>query len=78
VTKPSKRGRDPTLRSSLSNIKGGVVKEMRATSAFVQQEASKPGALDDWLIVLAAIGLIVLQLRRKHNSLPQTRITPYG
>jgi hypothetical protein len=78
LPKPSKHGRNPTLRSSLSSIKGGVVKEMRATSTFVQQEAAKPGALDDWLIVLAALGLIVLQLRRKHKSLPQRRITPYG
>jgi hypothetical protein len=78
LPKPSKHGRNPTLRSSLSNIKGGVVKEMRETSTFVQQEAAKPGALDDCLIVLAAIGLIVLQLRRKHNSLPQRRIAPYG
>ena len=78
LPKPSKHGRNPTLRSSLSNIKGGVVKEMRETSTFVQQQAAKPGALDDCLIVLAALGLIVLQLRRKHNSLPQRRIAPYG
>ncbi len=78
LPKPSKHGRNRMLRSSLSNIKGGVVKEMRATSAFVQQEAAKSGAPDDWLIVLAAFGLIVLQLRRKHKSLPQRRITPYG
>jgi hypothetical protein len=30
------------------------------------------------LIALAALGLIVLQLRHKHKSLPQRRITPYG
>jgi hypothetical protein len=78
VPKPSNHGRNPVLRNNLSNIKRGVVKEMRATSAFVQQEAAKPGALDDWLMVLAALGLIVLQLRRKHKSLPQMRITPYG
>jgi hypothetical protein len=78
LPKPGKHGGNPTLRSSLSSIKGGVVKEMRATSTFVQQEAANPGAHDDWLIVLAALGLIVLQLRRKHNSLPQRRIAPYG
>jgi len=78
LPKPSKHGRNSTLRSSLSNIKGGVVKEMRETSTFVQEEAAKPGALDDGLIVLTAFGLIVLQLRRKHKSLPQRRITPYG
>ena len=78
VPKQSNHGRDPVLRSNLSNIKRGVVKEMRATSAFVQQQAAKPRALDDWLIVVAALGLIVLQLRRKHKSLPQMRITRYG
>jgi hypothetical protein len=78
LPKPNKHARNPLLRSSLSNIKGGVVNQMRETSAFVQQQAAKPGVLDDCLIVLAAIGLIVLQLRRKHKSLPQRRITPYG
>jgi hypothetical protein len=78
LPKPSRLGRNPTLRSSLSKIKGGVVKEVRETSTFVQQEVAKPGTLDDWLIVLAALGLIVLQLRRKHKSLPQRRIMPYG
>jgi hypothetical protein len=76
--RPGKHGRNPMLQSNFSSIKRGVVKQMRATSAFVQQEAAKPGALDDWLIVLTAFGLIVLQLRRKHKSLPQRRITPYG
>jgi hypothetical protein len=74
----SKHGRNPVLQGNFSNLKGGVVKEMRATSAFVREEAAKPGALDDCLIVLTALGLIVLQLRRKHKSLPQMRITPYG
>jgi hypothetical protein len=77
VPKASNHGRNPVLRSDLSNIKRGVVKQMRATSAFVREEAAEPGALDDWLMVLAAIGLIVLQLRRKHKSLPQRRIMPY-
>ena len=78
VPKPIKHGRNPMMRGNFPNIKRGVVKEMRATSAFVQQEAAKTGTLDDWLIVLAAFGLIVLQLRHKHKSLPQRRITPYG
>jgi hypothetical protein len=78
VPTPIKHLRTQMLRSNFPNIKGGVVKEMRATSAFVQREAAKTGTLDDWLIVLAAFGLIVLQLRHKHKSLPQRRITPYG
>ncbi len=78
LPKPVKHGRNPVARGHFGNIKGGMVKEMTATSAFVQREAAKPGALDDCLIVLAAFGLIVLQLRHKHKSLPQRRITPYG
>jgi hypothetical protein len=82
LPKPSRHGRNPVLQGNFSNIKanikGGVVIQMRATSAFVREEAAKPGALDDWLILVAAFGLVVLQLRRKHKSLPQRRITPYG
>lgn len=78
VPKPVKHGRNPVLRGHFPNTKDGMVKEMRATSTFVQQEAAKRGALDDWLMALAAFGLIVLQLRHKHKSLPQRRITPHG
>jgi hypothetical protein len=78
VPKPGKRGRNQAARGSLSYIKRGVVKEMRATSAFVQQQAANTETLDGWLMALAAFGLIALQLRRKHKSLPQRRITPYG
>jgi hypothetical protein len=78
VPKSGKRGRNQAPRGRLSYIKRGVVKEMRATSAFVQQQAANTEAFNGWLIALAAFGLIVLQLRRKHKSLPQRRITPYG
>jgi len=30
---------------------------------------------DDWLIALAAVGLVVLQLRRRHKSLPPRAIS---
>jgi hypothetical protein len=71
---PSKLRHRQAARASFSNIKGGVVKEIKATSAFVQQQAA---TADGWLIALVAFGLVVLQLRRKHKSLPQRRIAPY-
>jgi hypothetical protein len=64
-------------RATLADIGGGVVKEMKTTSSFVQQRAAKAGATDGWLMALAAFGLVFLQLRRKHKSLPQRRIVPY-
>jgi hypothetical protein len=78
MPKPIRHGRNQVLQGNFPSIKGGMVNQMGATSAMVQQEAHKTGALDDWLIVLAGLGLIVLQLRHKHKSLPQRRITPYG
>jgi len=77
VPLPSKLRHKSAARASLSKIKGGVVKEIRATSAFVQQEAAKAETSDGWLIALVAFGLVVLQLRRKHKSLPQRRIAPF-
>jgi hypothetical protein len=79
MPKPIKRGPNQVLQGSFPNIKGGMAKEMGATTAaMAEQQAQKKGALDNWLIALAALGLIVLQLRHKHKSLPQRRITPYG
>ena len=57
-----------------SDVVTDVVKDVKATSVFVQERASKAGTPDGWLIALAALGLIALQLRRKHRSLPQRRI----
>ena len=65
-------------QANLAGFGGGVVQEMRATSAFVEERAAKAGTSDSWLVVLAAFGLVVLQLRRKHKSLPQRRIAPYA
>jgi hypothetical protein len=75
---PSKIQRKPIAHAGLSKIKRGVVKEIKATSAFVQQQAAKAETSDGRLIALVLIGLVVLQLRRKHKSLPQRRIVPYG
>jgi hypothetical protein len=65
-------------QANLADFSGDVVSNMRATTAFVQKQAAKAGTRDGWLIALAAFGLVVLQLRRKHKSLPQRRIAPYA
>jgi hypothetical protein len=72
--------RQATLRpqANLTGFRGTVVKEMRATKAFVKKNVVKEQSADSWLMLLAAIGMIVLQLRRKHNSLPQRQIAPYA
>jgi hypothetical protein len=75
---PSKIQQKPVAHARLSKIKRGVVKEIKATTAFVQQQAVKTETSDGRLIALVLIGLVVLQLRRKHKSLPQRRIVPYG
>jgi len=67
-----------TYPGNLAGLSGDVVNNMRATTAFVQKQAAKAGTRDGWLIALAAFGLVVLQLRRKHKSLPQRRIAPYA
>lgn len=70
----------PTARahSKLDGLRGTVVSEMRATKAFVKENVVKEESADRGLMLLAAIGMIVLQLRRKHNSLPQRQIAPYA
>ena len=65
-------------QANLAGFGGDVANDMRATSAFVQEQAANAGTPDGWLIALAAFGLVVLQLRRKQKSLPQRRIAPYG
>lgn len=63
-------------QANLADLGVEVVKDTRAASTFVQEQGDKPGAPSGWLIALAASGLVVLQLRRKHKSLPQRRIAP--
>ena len=65
-------------RATFSDFSGDVIRDVRATSAFVRKQAAKARAHDRRLIALAAIGLVVLQLRRKHKSLPQRRIAAYA
>jgi hypothetical protein len=64
--------------SNLAGLKGTVVSEMRATKAFVKENVVKQGNADRGLMLLAGIGLIALQLRRKHKSRPQRPIAPYA
>jgi hypothetical protein len=78
LTTPSTLGHRPVEQANLADFGGGMVYEMRTTSGFVQQNAATAGSRDSWLIVLSAFGLVFLQLRRKHKSLPQRRIAPYA
>ena len=76
--KANKLRHRPVQQANLADIGGGVVKEMKATSDFAQEHVAKAGAADSWLIALSGFGLVILQLRRKHKSLPQRRIAPYA
>jgi hypothetical protein len=77
---PRVRGKQaaPRAQGNLDSFKGTVVQEMRATKAFVKENVVKEESVDRKLMLLAAIGMIVLQLRRKHKSLPQRQIAPYA
>jgi hypothetical protein len=44
----------------------------------VKDNVVKEGSTDRGLMIVAAVGMIVLQLRRKHKSLPQRPIAPYA
>jgi hypothetical protein len=78
AVKPGKSRRKQVAQANLASFSGGVVQEIRATSELVEEGAAKAGTSDSWLVMLAALGLVVLQLRRKHKSLPQRRIAPYA
>jgi hypothetical protein len=67
----------PRAQGKLGGFRGTVVNEMRATKAFVKENVVREDGADRGLKLLAAIGMIVLQLRRKHKSLPQRQISPY-
>jgi hypothetical protein len=64
--------------SRLADLKDDVVQDVRATTTFVQEQANNANNRSRWLTALAGCGLVMLQLRRKHKSLPQRRIAPYG
>jgi hypothetical protein len=77
ATGPRHAQAKPTRQAhrDVSSLKGTVVSEMRDTKAFVKETVDKPGGSDRMLMLVAATGLIVLQLRRKHKSLPQRPIS---
>jgi hypothetical protein len=64
-------------QAGFADIRRHVVKDIKATSIFVQEQAAIAATPNRGLIVLAGLGLVVLQLRRKHRSLPQRRIAPF-
>lgn len=49
-----------------------------ATTLPLPSVALAASGLDKWLMLLAAVGLVVLQLRRKHKSLPQRPMVDGG
>ena len=51
--------------------------DVKATRAFIHKGAAKASKYDALLLLLAAIGVVVLQLRRTHKSLPQRTIIAY-
>ncbi|MGD0502998.1 MAG: hypothetical protein ABSD02_09655 [Steroidobacteraceae bacterium] len=71
------RGRQAT-RAQLTDLKNDVVQDVRATTTFMQEQANNPSSRSRWLTALAGCGLVMLQLRRKHKSMPQRRIARYG
>lgn len=66
------------VRSGFSVFGGDVIRDVQATSVFVRRQAAKARTHDGRLISLAAFMLVILQLRRKHNSLPQRQITAHA
>jgi hypothetical protein len=75
VHRPRSSGRS---QANFANFGGDVVNDVRAASEFVQERAAEAITPNPWLIALAAFGLVALQLRRKHKSLPQRRISTYS
>lgn len=71
------KGDRTMTKTKFAGLKADVVKDVRDTSVFMQDRANIANTPSRWLIGLAACGLVVIQLRRKHKSLPQRRIAPY-
>jgi hypothetical protein len=60
-----------------ADLRQDVVHDVRVTRALIHKGAAKVSKYDGWLLLLAAIGLIVLQLRRTQRLLPQRSIIAY-
>jgi hypothetical protein len=61
----------------VAGFRQDMVNEAKTTRAFIHKGAAKASKYDAWLLLLAAIGLVVLQLRRTQKSLPQRSIIAY-
>jgi hypothetical protein len=69
---------DPAVTLGLvAGFRQDMVNDVKATRAFIHKGAAKASKYDAWLLLLAAIGLVVLQLRRTQKSLPQRSIIAY-
>jgi hypothetical protein len=65
----------PTLtRASIVGAGLGAARELRSTTGPARLPTDS-GVHDSWLMALAAAGMIFLQLRRKHRSLPQRPVS---
>ena len=61
----------------VAGFRQDMVNDVKATRTFIHKGAAKASKYDAWLLLLAAIGLVVLQLRRTQKSLPQRSIIAY-
>jgi len=75
VAAPSRSALPPGLVAGLHR---DMVSDVRATRAFIHEGAREVSKSDVALLMLAAIGSIVLQLRRTHKLLPQRSIIAYS
>jgi hypothetical protein len=62
---------NPIYTSDTTNARALFASGQNNDAAMAAADSSH----DDWLIALAAVGLVVLQLRRRHKSLPPRAIT---
>jgi hypothetical protein len=67
-------GMTPAL---VAGFRQDMINNMKATRAFLHKGAVKASKYDAWLLLLAGIGLVVLQLRRTQKALPQRSIIGY-
>ena len=61
----------------VAGFRNDIVRDARATRAFIRRGAGKFYKYDVWLLLLTAVGLIVVQLRRTQRLLPQRSIIAY-
>jgi hypothetical protein len=62
---------------SVGAFRYDMAHDVKATRAFIHKQAVRASRYDAWLVLLAGLGLVVLQLRRTHKSLPHRSIIAY-